>query len=152
EFQPQPVSELVQSALDRVQSRAEDAGITIKTQLAADVPDVLVDHDRIEHVFDNLIVNAIQHTGRVGTIRIEAAAAGNNVRVAVQDSGEGIPSADLPRVFERFYRIPTSQHRGGAGLGLAIVREIILAHGGEIEVQSDLGKGTRFAFTLPASH
>jgi signal transduction histidine kinase/HAMP domain-containing protein len=152
EFQPQPVSELVQSALDRVQSRAEDAGITIKTQLAADVPDVLVDHDRIEHVFDNLIVNAIQHTGRGGTIRIDAAAAGNNVRFAVQDSGEGIPSADLPRVFERFYRIPTSQHRGGAGLGLAIVREIILAHGGEIEVQSDLGKGTRFAFTLPASH
>jgi two-component system, NtrC family, sensor histidine kinase KinB len=152
DFQPQSVSELMESALDRVQSRADDAGIAIKTQLAPDLPDVLVDHDRIEHVFDNLIVNAIQHTGRGGTIKIEAGAAGDSVRFAVQDSGEGIPAEDMPRVFERFYRIPTSRHRGGAGLGLAIVREIVMAHGGEIEVQSELGKGTRFTFTLPVSH
>jgi signal transduction histidine kinase len=151
DLQPQPVSVLIRSALDRVQSRADDAGIAIKTQFAADLPEVLVDQDRIEHVFDNLIVNATQHTARGGTIRIEAAAAGDKVRLSVQDSGEGIPAEDLPRVFEKFYRIPTSRHQGGAGLGLAIVREIVMAHGGEIEVQSDIGKGTRFTFTLPVS-
>jgi signal transduction histidine kinase len=151
DFQPQSVSALVESALDRVQSRADDEGIAIRTELDPLLPDVLVDHDRIEHVFDNLIVNAIQHTARGGTIRIEAAAAGDKVRFAVQDSGEGIPAAELPRVFEKFYRITSSRHQGGAGLGLAIVREIVMAHGGEIEVESDLGKGTRFTFTLPVS-
>ncbi len=131
---------------------AHDAGIAIKVQLATDLPEVLVDHDRIEHVFDNLIVNAIQHTSRGGTIRIEAARQGDKVRFAVQDSGEGIRAEELPRVFEKFYRIPTSRHQGGAGLGLAIVREIVMAHGGDIEVESEVGKGTRFSFTLPASH
>ncbi len=150
DLQPQTVSALVEGALDRVRSRAANAGIAIETQLDGDLPEVLVDHDRIEHVFDNLIVNAIQHTARGGTIRIEAAAQGERVHFAVEDSGEGIPAAELPRVFEKFYRIPTSRHQGGAGLGLAIVREIVLAHGGEIEVRSAPGKGTRFTFTLPA--
>jgi len=150
DLQPQMVSELIEGALDRVQSRAEDAGITITTQLDAGLRQVLVDHDRVEHVFDNLIVNAIQHTARGGTIRIEAVGLGDKVRFAVEDTGEGIPAEELPRVFEKFYRIPTSRHQGGAGLGLAIVREIVLAHGGEIEVQSEAGGGTRFTFTLPA--
>jgi signal transduction histidine kinase len=150
DLQQQTVSELVASALDRVQSRALDAGITITTQIEPGLRQVLVDRDRIEHVFDNLIVNAIQHTARGGTIRLEAIAVGDKVRFAVEDTGEGIAAAELPRVFEKFYRIPTSRHQGGAGLGLAIVREVILAHGGEIEVQSEAGKGTRFTFTLPA--
>jgi two-component system, NtrC family, sensor histidine kinase KinB len=150
DLQPLTVSALVEGALDRAKSRAEDAGIMIKTQLARDLPEVMVDHDRIEHVFDNLIVNAIQHTARGGTIRVAAVALGDKVQFAVEDSGEGIPAEQLPRVFEKFYRIPTSRHQGGAGLGLAIVREIVLAHGGEIEVQSEAGKGTRFTFTVPA--
>jgi len=150
DLQPQTVSALVEGALDRVRSRAEDAGIAIETRLRGDLPEVMVDHDRIEHVFDNLIVNAIQHTARGGTIRVEAAARGDKVQFAVEDSGEGIPAEQLPRVFEKFYRIPTTRHQGGAGLGLAIVREVVLAHGGEIEVQSEAGKGTRFTFTLPA--
>jgi signal transduction histidine kinase/HAMP domain-containing protein len=150
DLQPQSVSALVAGALDRAQSRADDAGITITLELAGDLPDVLVDHDRIEHVFDNLIVNAIQHTARGGTIRVEAVPQGDKVQFAVEDSGEGIPAEQLPRVFEKFYRVPTSRHQGGAGLGLAIVREIVVAHGGEIEVQSEAGKGTRFTFALPA--
>jgi NtrC-family two-component system sensor histidine kinase KinB len=151
DFQPEPVAALLQSALDRVQSRAEDSGIAIKVQIGNDLPEVMVDHDRIEHVFDNLIVNAIQHTARGGSIRVEAVSAGDKVRFAVQDSGEGIPAQDLPRVFEKFYRIPTSRHHSGAGLGLAIVREIVMAHGGEIEVQSEVNRGTRFTFTLPTA-
>ncbi len=68
----------------------------------------------------------------------------------VEDNGEGIPPEHLPRLFEKFYRVPTARHSGGAGLGLAIVREIITAHGGEIGVASEPGKGTTFTFTLPA--
>jgi signal transduction histidine kinase len=71
------------------------------------------------------------------------------VRFVVEDTGEGIPDEELPRIFEKFYRVPTSRHHGGAGLGLAIVREIIAAHGGQIEVESQPDKGTRFTFTLP---
>jgi signal transduction histidine kinase len=68
----------------------------------------------------------------------------------VEDNGEGIPAEHVSRLFEKFYRVPTSRHSGGAGLGLAIVREIVTAHGGEISVDSEPGKGARFAFTLPA--
>jgi signal transduction histidine kinase len=111
---------------------------------------VMVDRDRIEHVFDNLIVNAIQHTGRGGTLRLEARADADSVRFEVQDTGEGIPREHLPRIFEKFYRIPRRHPTGGAGLGLAIVREIITAHEGRIDVISEPGEGTTFTFTLPA--
>jgi signal transduction histidine kinase len=149
DLEPLAVRDLVGDALDRVQSRAQDAGITMKAKVETGLPDVLVDRDRIEHVFDNLIVNAIQHTDRGDTITVEAMADGNSVRVVVADTGEGIPDEELPRIFEKFYRVPTSRHQGGAGLGLAIVREIIAAHGGRIEVESEAGKGARFTFTLP---
>ena len=102
----------------------------------------MVDRDRIEHVFDNLIVNAIQHTNRGGTVQVGAIADGGRTRFVVEDNGEGIPAEHLPRLFEKFYRVPTARHSGGAGLGLAIVREIITAHGGEISVESEPGKGT----------
>ena len=109
----------------------------------------MVDRDRIEHVFDNLIVNAIQHTGRGGTIQVSATADGPFVRFAVRDNGEGIPPEQVSRIFEKFYRIPTTRHSGGAGLGLAIVKEIITAHGGQISVSSEQGKGTTFTFSIP---
>ena len=112
----------------------------------------MVDRDRIDHVFDNLIGNAIQHTPRGGSIRLTARPEGDAVQVDVRDTGEGIPREHLPRLFEKFYRIPGASPAGGAGLGLAIVREIITAHGGRIDVASQPGKGTTFTFTLPACH
>ena len=100
----------------------------------------MVDRDRIEHVFDNLIVNAIQHTGRGGTIQVCGdRPTAVSTRFAVEDNGEGIPPEHLSRLFEKFYRIPTTRHSGGAGWGLAIVREIITAHGGEIGVAQRAG-------------
>jgi signal transduction histidine kinase len=112
---------------------------------------VLVDRERIEHVFDNLIANAIQHTPRGGSIRVGAFADGKRVRFVVHDSGEGIPADHVNHIFEKFYRVPTTKPTGGAGLGLAIVREIVAAHGGHIEVNSQPGIGATFTFGLPAA-
>ena len=150
DLQPVLAVELVDGAAARMQSRADDASITLNTEVDCELACVMVDRDRIEHVFDNLIVNAIQHTPRGGSIRIEVRPEDDRVRFQVQDTGEGIPREHLPRIFEKFYRIPGGQQAGGVGLGLAIVREILTAHGGQIDVSSIPGKGTTFTFTLPA--
>ncbi len=126
---------------------------------------MLVDRERIAHVFDNLIGNALAHTDRSGHVRIEAAArvSENNhnngnapgtagVQFVVSDDGEGIPPDALSRIFERFFRVPGSRARHGVGLGLAITREIVEAHGGSIEVQSEPGRGTSFTIQLPCVH
>jgi len=149
--QPADAAELVRDALERHRSAAEDAGITLQCQLEAPLPLVLVDKERIEHVFDNLMTNALRHTDRGGTIILRAAAAEGTVQFSVEDTGEGIPAQFVPRVFDKFFRIPGTKHHGGAGLGLAIVHEIIVSHGGQIGVQSTLGKGTTFTFSLPAA-
>ena len=133
-----------------MQAQAEDAGITLDTALGGEPGYVMVDRDRIEHVFDNLIINAIQHTPRGGSIRIGARANDDRLRFEVHDTGAGIPREHLPHVFERFYRIPGGQQAAGAGLGLAIAREILTAHGGRIEVDSQPGRGTTFTFILPS--
>jgi signal transduction histidine kinase len=149
--QPADAAELVRDALERHRSAAEDSGITLQCQLEAPLPLVLVDKERIEHVFDNLMTNALRHTDRGGTIILRAAAAEGTVQFSVEDTGEGIPAQFVPRVFDKFFRIPGAKHQGGAGLGLAIVHEIIVSHGGQIGVQSTTGKGTTFTFSLPAA-
>ena len=149
--QPADAAELVRDALERHRSAAEDSGITLQCQLEAPLPLVLVDKERIEHVFDNLMTNALRHTDRGGTIILRAAAAEGTVQFSVEDTGEGIPAQFVPRVFDKFFRIPGTKHQGGAGLGLAIVHEIIVSHGGQIGVQSTTGKGTTFTFSLPAA-
>ena len=114
-----------------------------------DLPEVLADRERIGHVFDNLVGNALRHTGRGGRIHLTASAGDGEVRLTVADTGEGIPAEHLAHVFERFYQVPGSRRGSGVGLGLAIVREIVAAHGGRVEVASHPGAGTTFAFTLP---
>ena len=149
--QPADAAELVRDALERHRSAAEDSGITLQCQLEAPLPLVLVDKERIEHVFDNLMTNALRHTDRGGTIILRAVAAEGTVQFSVEDTGEGIPAKFVPRVFDKFFRIPGTKHHGGAGLGLAIVHEIIVSHGGQIGVQSTTDKGTTFTFSLPAA-
>ena len=149
--QPADAADLVRDALERYRSAAEDAGITLQCQLEAPLPLVLVDKERIEHVFDNLMTNALRHTERGGTIILRAAAAEGTVQFSVADTGEGIPAQFVPRVFDKFFRTPGAKQQGGAGLGLAIVHEIIVSHGGQIGVQSTIGKGTTFTFSLPAA-
>jgi signal transduction histidine kinase len=147
-LEPMPVAELVEHAAARFKSQARDAGITLDTDVDTDLLAVMVDRERIEHVFDNLLVNAIHYTPRGGTIRLRARPDGERAQFVVQDSGVGIPREHLPRIFEKFYRIPGGR-QAGAGLGLAIVREIVAAHGGHIDASSEPGKGTSFAFWLP---
>ncbi len=151
DLRPIPPSEAVSAAVERQISRARDRGIDLTADVAPGLPAVLVDPDRVAHVFDNLIGNALDHTDRGGSVRIDAKLLGRFVMVTVADTGEGIAEEYLSRVFERFYRVPGSKAPRGAGLGLAIAREIVLAHGGTIDVASGPGRGAAFTFTLPVA-
>jgi signal transduction histidine kinase len=117
---------------------------------APGLPSVMVDLERFEHVFDNLAVNALAHANRGKSVRVSAEADGDSVRFDVVDQGEGIPAEHLPRIFDRFYRAPGARS-GGVGLGLAIAREIVAGHGGQIQVRSEPGRETTFSVYLPAA-
>jgi signal transduction histidine kinase len=147
--QPVLAVDLVQEALERFRSQAEDHGIVLSTQLDAPSSLVVVDKERVEHVFDNLLANALRHTPRGGRITLRVASENGSVRFSVEDNGEGIPKEYLSRIFERFFRAPGATSSTGAGLGLAIAREIVVGHGGQIDVKSELGHGTTFTFRLP---
>jgi signal transduction histidine kinase len=124
-------------------------------QLNVDVPDlprIAGDGDRLAQVFTNLVDNAIKHTPQGGRVQLKAHLddATKGVVVLVEDTGEGIPAPDLPRIFERFYQVDKSRTKQtGTGLGLAITHEIVKAHNGKIAVESELGRGTRFSVWLP---
>ena len=123
--------------------------------LGIDVPsaslDVLGDNERIHEVLENLLANALQYTDSGGSVRLFAQLEHQMVRIGVEDNGVGIAASDLPHIFERFYRADKSHSRetGGTGLGLSIARQIIVAHGQDLQVQSELGKGSCFFFFLP---
>ena len=125
--------------------------IRLSLRVPDDLPWVVCDRERIHQVLANLVRNAVQHTPEGGTITLEAARAGQDtVRVAVSDTGSGIPSEDLPHLFDRYWRKgPRAQ--GGAGLGLFIAHGIITIHDGQLWVKSDVGRGTTFFFTLPVA-
>ena len=144
---PLALAPVIQEVIDGVGSSANAAGITLQVDLPAEIPEVKADRDRVAQVLGNLIGNALKYTPSGGRIVVSAAPAGNFVSVSVADTGKGINAADLPRLFERYWQADRSQP--GVGLGLAIVRGIIEAHGGRCEVRSTLGAGSVFSFTLP---
>jgi two-component system, OmpR family, sensor histidine kinase BaeS len=115
---------------------------------------VLANPPRLQRVLHNLVSNALRHTPAEGSVTLRATREGEEAQVEVSDTGEGIAAEDLPRVFERSFRSEQSRTRSerddasGAGLGLAIARGIVEAHGGTMDVESDLGRGSRFYFTL----
>ncbi len=146
---PVAPADLVGESVVRYEGRARDAGIELKSSLAIGLPPVQVDRERIGHVFDNLIGNALAHTERGGSISVSAETDGEFVKFSVNDNGEGIATEHLPRLFEKFYRVPGSRSKAGAGLGLTIAREIVAAHGGQIDVASRPGQGATFTFRLP---
>jgi PAS domain S-box-containing protein len=151
DLQPVASRELIGEAIERFETRAHDAGVALEADVAAALPNVLVDRERIGHVFDNVIANALRYTGPGGRVRLSARPVHGAVRLTVADSGEGVPPEHLPHIFEKFYQVPGTRHGGGAGLGLAIVRELVEAHGGEVDVTSQPGAGTALSFTLPTS-
>jgi signal transduction histidine kinase len=124
----------------------------LQTQLAIDLPSVYVDRDRLKQILINLLSNAIKYTDN-GTIIVRAGTNRNNIWIAVVDTGIGIALADLPKVFERFWRADASRNSstGGSGIGMALTKRLVELHGGKIEVASTLGQGSTFRFTLPIS-
>ena len=113
---------------------------------------IFVDENLIIQVFNNLISNAIRHTPQGGTISLESEAVQKGIRIKVKDTGEGIPPEDIPFIFDRFWRADKSRTREGkshSGLGLAIAKQLIQAHHGTIEVQSQVNEGTTFIIELP---
>jgi signal transduction histidine kinase len=159
ERQAVALRDVVDRAVGPFGSRAETEGIALTVDLPEDLPLVDVDPRRIGQVLRNLLDNGLTHTsagGEVGVVaRVLHPEPGRGgagwVEVTVQDTGSGVSGEDLPYIFERFYRADRSRSRatGGAGLGLAIARQLVEVHGGGIEVESTLGQGTQFTFTLP---
>lgn len=153
ELKPTSPRHLIEVAVEGVDASFRDKGVTLDVSIEDEMSPVQAEADRVGHVFTNLLTNALRYTPSGGTVRIEARnePAQDAVRFIVEDSGAGIPAEHLPRIFDRFYRVPGQSGRAGVGLGLAIAKEIVEAHGGKIGAQSDPGHGSRFSFTLPVT-
>jgi two-component system, NtrC family, sensor histidine kinase KinB len=139
--------DLINGATEELRPQVESKGLDFKVETPGNLPAVNVDRSQVERVLANLVVNAIRYT-RQGEIKVSAEQRGNSVAVSVSDTGSGIPQEYLPHIFDKFVQVPGAA-TGGAGLGLAISRLIVEAHGGQISVQSDPSKGSTFTFTLP---
>ncbi len=143
--------ELLLSASDRMKLQAERASLSLHVECPNDLPNVRADQARLEQVLVNLIHNAVKFTRPGGEITLLAESIDGGVRFGVKDTGIGIPSDDVSRIFERFYRVDKSRAGGGTGLGLSIARHIVEAHRGKIWVDSLEGQGSTFYFTIPKS-
>ncbi len=149
DLQPIKARELIMDEAETLRPQVEAKGVSFAVDIPVDLPRIMADRSEIERVVANLVVNAIRYT-RQGEIRINAELRGPYVAVSVSDTGDGIPSEYLPHIFDKFVQVPGAA-TGGAGLGLAISRLIVEAHGGQISVQSEVGHGSTFTFTLPVA-
>lgn len=141
---------VVEDVCETLEPLATHQSLILVCNAAAGLPSVLVDGDRILQVFSNLVGNALKFTPPGGTITVQAEAADRAVRFSVADTGPGIPEEQIPHLFDRYWQASKADHRG-AGLGLAIAEGIVEAHGGRIWVESEVGRGTTFFFTVPAA-
>ncbi|HRZ87384.1 MAG TPA: ATP-binding protein, partial [bacterium] len=146
-----PVDAPLRRACVIVENQARQKSIVLRTEIPEGLPQVKADEMRLSQVFVNLLDNAIKFTPEGGTVTVSAVHDGAFIRIDVIDTGIGIPEKDLPRVFERFYRVDKAHARdlGGTGLGLSIVKHIVTIHGGDIRVSSMPGRGSTFSFTIP---
>jgi signal transduction histidine kinase len=146
---PCSAGELIQQAADAMRSMAYTHNISLQTGQSKAV--ISADPDRVVQCLTNLISNAIKFSDSGGTVNVGAVPVGTELRFEVSDRGRGIPAGNQTSIFERFHQVDVSDSRkkGGTGLGLAISRSIVLQHGGRIWVESELGKGSKFFFTIP---
>ena len=151
ESQPQLAAisarDLLTTAVEELRPKVEAKDLRLSVDAPVDLPWVLIDRLQIERVISNLVINALRHT-KNGEIKINAEQRDNHVAISIGDTGSGIPTEYLPHIFDKFVQVPDAP-TGGAGLGLTISKSIVEAHGGQISVQSQVGRGSTFTFTLP---
>ena len=146
--EPTDVAQLLTDSVASFRTQADAAGVELAIKIDGMLPQAEIDPLRMREVLSNLLSNALRYTPRGGTVRVEASVADGRLRVAVRDSGPGIAADALPHIFDRFYKSDESR---GAGLGLAIAKSLVVAHGGEIEATSAPGQGTEMRFTFPVA-
>jgi histidine kinase len=150
---PVPMKQIVETVVSRLGGQFAEKGVDLQTgSSATDMPNVLVDEDRLEQVLLNLVGNALQYTPHGGSVQINLQRENDEVRVIISDTGIGILAEHLPHIFSRFYRVDPSRARvgGGSGIGLTISKHLVEAHGGRIWAESPgLDQGSTFIFTLP---
>lgn len=148
-LEPLRLDAVAREEAERFRDRTREAGVAMETDLRA--ARVRADRKDLGLLVGNLLDNAIRYTGAGGRVRVEVGERGGEAVLVVSDNGLGIPSRDLPRIFERFYRVDRARSRetGGTGLGLSIARHVVERHGGRVEVQSELGRGSTFTVRLP---
>jgi signal transduction histidine kinase len=146
------INQLIAESIEIIQMQLEGKGMTISLDLPAQPLLITADRDKIKQVILNLLSNAIKYNSPSGNINVTLKETPRAVSLSIQDSGQGIPQENLPRLFERFYRVPSTE-RGvkGTGLGLTICKQIVEVHNGKIEVSSSTGQGTTFTVQLPMS-
>ncbi len=152
-FEPLSLMRVAAEAAASLKPLASKKRTVLRVEPFHNIPNVRADRGQMRQVFINLIDNAVKFSPEKATVLVSAAAQNGTVTVSVQDNGPGIPAQDLPRLFERFYRVDKARARelGGAGLGLAIVKHIVEGHGGCVSVDSEPGQGSSFRFSLPAA-
>lgn len=150
-MQPLTIPAVIEEAIDRLRAQAKRRQITIQTQLNTPLPSIQADPRRVEQVLVNLIHNAIKFSDPGDEIAVGARKEAGYITFFVEDEGIGIPAADLPRIFERFYKTDQARSSGGTGLGLAISKHLVEAHDGEIWAESEMHQGSTFYFSLPLS-
>lgn len=152
EFAPGNLTTVAERAVDLVRYRAEKAGIRLRTEIEPELPETLIDENAMTLVLLNLLENALKYGATEGgTIEVRVTAADDHVELSVADQGPGIPLEEVSRVFDRFYRAKAvrSQSARGSGIGLSLVKHIVQAHGGRVQVDSELGHGAMFRVAIP---
>lgn len=151
--EPVALAGLIDRTVGLLRHLIEQKKHTVVVAIPPEMPPILGDEERLGQVFSNLLDNAVKYTPENGTITVSASAGKTFVEVGITDTGIGIPPQDLPRIFERFYRVDKARSRelGGTGLGLAIVKHLVEGHGGAVSVESSHGKGTAFSVRLPTA-
>jgi signal transduction histidine kinase len=144
---------LVDELITEIDVARSDRSVSLRNEVPEDLPALFADRERLHQVLFNLVDNAVRFTAEGGDVRVTAQPVNGSVQIAVADTGAGIPAEHLPRLFERFYRADPARSRddGGTGIGLAIARSVVEAHGGTIRAESEPGRGSVFTFDVPAS-
>ena len=150
-FKPIKVSSLLPSIVKGLKTQLNNKSIKLSIEIPEDAPEILADEEKISQIMLNLIDNAIKYNNVNGSIVVMVSFDDKNVKISIADTGIGIPSEDVPRIFERFYRVDKSRSREleSTGLGLSIVKHLVQVHSGEVSVKSVVGQGSTFSFTLP---